>query len=127
MQRVEERLSALGNVIACNDYVALVQSVFPSILSFSCFLADFHTTSMQSRRRSGDRRDHLRRAEIRSIPLDRRLKRPRWILLRHLQPGRPRPSKDLDTGPGRGRVEQPVAGAFGRTSTLRLLLARLWR
>lgn len=27
MQRVEERLSALGNVIACNDYVALVQSV----------------------------------------------------------------------------------------------------
>ena len=24
MQRVEERLSALGNVIACNDYVALV-------------------------------------------------------------------------------------------------------
>ena len=24
MQRVEEKLSALGNVIACNDYVALV-------------------------------------------------------------------------------------------------------
>ena len=24
LQRVEERLSALGNVIACNDYVALV-------------------------------------------------------------------------------------------------------
>jgi translation initiation factor 6 len=24
IQRVEERLSALGNVIACNDYVALV-------------------------------------------------------------------------------------------------------
>lgn len=24
VQRVEERLSALGNVIACNDYVALV-------------------------------------------------------------------------------------------------------
>lgn len=24
MQRVEERLSALGNVVACNDYVALV-------------------------------------------------------------------------------------------------------
>ena len=25
IQRVEERLSALGNVIACNDYVALVR------------------------------------------------------------------------------------------------------
>jgi translation initiation factor 6 len=24
VQRVEERLSALGNVVACNDYVALV-------------------------------------------------------------------------------------------------------
>lgn len=24
VQRVEERLSALGNVIACNDYVAIV-------------------------------------------------------------------------------------------------------
>ena len=24
IQRVEERLSALGNVVACNDYVALV-------------------------------------------------------------------------------------------------------
>lgn len=24
IQRVEERLSALGNVIACNDYVALI-------------------------------------------------------------------------------------------------------
>jgi translation initiation factor 6 len=24
VQRVEERLSALGNVITCNDYVALV-------------------------------------------------------------------------------------------------------
>lgn len=24
VQRIEERLSALGNVIACNDYVALV-------------------------------------------------------------------------------------------------------
>jgi translation initiation factor 6 (eIF-6) len=30
MQRVEERLSALGNVIACNDYVALVQWVLPN-------------------------------------------------------------------------------------------------
>lgn len=26
IQRVEERLSALGNVIACNDYVALVHT-----------------------------------------------------------------------------------------------------
>ena len=26
VQRVEERLSALGNVVACNDYVALVHT-----------------------------------------------------------------------------------------------------
>lgn len=29
IQRIEERLSALGNVIACNDHVALVSCVFP--------------------------------------------------------------------------------------------------
>lgn len=38
VQRVEERLSALGNVIACNDYVALVHpdldKVFDSRLEF---------------------------------------------------------------------------------------------
>ncbi len=29
VQRIEERLSALGNVIACNDHVALVSSDYP--------------------------------------------------------------------------------------------------
>ena len=33
IQRVEERLSALGNVIACNDYVALV-SFYISYMNF---------------------------------------------------------------------------------------------
>ncbi len=31
MQRVEERLSALGNVIVCNDYVALVSIKIPTL------------------------------------------------------------------------------------------------
>ena len=33
IQRVEERLSALGNVIACNDYVALVHPDLDRCLS----------------------------------------------------------------------------------------------
>ena len=33
IQRVEERLSALGNVIACNDYVALVHPGLDRCLS----------------------------------------------------------------------------------------------
>lgn len=32
VQRVEERLSALGNVIACNDYVALVHPDLDKVL-----------------------------------------------------------------------------------------------
>ena len=35
IQRVEERLSALGNVIACNDYVALVHPDLDRFLSSS--------------------------------------------------------------------------------------------
>ena len=34
IQRVEERLSALGNVIACNDYVALVHPDIDRVRSF---------------------------------------------------------------------------------------------
>lgn len=32
IQRIEERLSALGNVIACNDYVALVHPDIDSVI-----------------------------------------------------------------------------------------------
>lgn len=35
VQRVEERLSALGNVIACNDYVALVHPDLDKVCAFS--------------------------------------------------------------------------------------------
>ncbi len=34
VQRVEERLSALGNVIACNDHVALVHPDIDKEVSF---------------------------------------------------------------------------------------------
>lgn len=34
IQRVEERLSALGNVIACNDYVALVHPDLDKVIYF---------------------------------------------------------------------------------------------
>ncbi len=34
IQRVEERLSALGNVIACNDYVALVHPDLDRVSTF---------------------------------------------------------------------------------------------
>lgn len=37
VQRVEERLSALGNVIACNDYVALVHPDLDKVCVFSSF------------------------------------------------------------------------------------------
>lgn len=33
VQRVEERLSALGNVIACNDYVALVHPDLDKVIN----------------------------------------------------------------------------------------------
>ena len=35
IQRIEERLSALGNVIACNDYVALVHPDIDRVLYLS--------------------------------------------------------------------------------------------
>lgn len=38
VQRVEERLSALGNVIACNDYVALVHPDLDKARSTMSFL-----------------------------------------------------------------------------------------
>lgn len=38
VQRVEERLSALGNVIACNDYVALVHPDLDKVIFFMYLL-----------------------------------------------------------------------------------------
>lgn len=34
IQRIEERLSALGNVIACNDYVALIHPDLDKVRNF---------------------------------------------------------------------------------------------
>ena len=43
IQRIEERLSALGNVIACNDYVALVHPDLDKVRIFSlCDVRDSH-------------------------------------------------------------------------------------
>jgi len=41
VQRVEERLSALGNVVACNDYVALVHPDLDRVMccTFWSFMA----------------------------------------------------------------------------------------
>ena len=39
VQRIEERLSALGNVIACNDYVALVHPDIDRVFTFLISLA----------------------------------------------------------------------------------------
>ena len=35
VQRIEERLSALGNCIACNDHVALTHTDLDRVLSYS--------------------------------------------------------------------------------------------
>ena len=43
IQRVEERLSALGNVIACNDYVALVH---PGKLRLSNRVSQYQITGL---------------------------------------------------------------------------------
>ncbi len=40
VQRVEERLSALGNVIACNDYVALVHPDLDKVLLIVLYFYD---------------------------------------------------------------------------------------
>lgn len=41
VQRVEERLSALGNVVACNDYVALVH---PDLDRVMCYILHIFVT-----------------------------------------------------------------------------------
>lgn len=41
VQRVEERLSALGNVVACNDYVALVH---PDLDKVRCYILHVFVT-----------------------------------------------------------------------------------
>lgn len=41
IQRVEERLSALGNVIACNDYVALVHPDLDKVILFFSIRTDY--------------------------------------------------------------------------------------
>ena len=62
IQRVEERLSALGNVISCNDYVALVH---PDLDRVSVFLLMLLFISIL-----GDGRDSSRHTESRSVQTD---------------------------------------------------------
>jgi translation initiation factor 6 len=44
VQRVEERLSALGNVVACNDYVALVHPDLDRVIC--CIFDSFMSSSV---------------------------------------------------------------------------------
>ena len=47
LQRVEERLSALGNVIACNDYVALTHPDLDRVSQYE-FLIHVHVIPCNS-------------------------------------------------------------------------------
>ena len=122
IQRVEERLSALGNCIAANDHVALihteldreteeiVQDVlgvevsiplslripFPDGYVSNCGNAPStrsHTTPAISRAPALTRRAGL--------PHRHRRQRADWLLLCTHQPGMPRAPSYLDRGPGR--------------------------
>lgn len=42
VQRIEERLSALGNVITCNDYVALVHPDLDRVRKNACLNTKVH-------------------------------------------------------------------------------------
>jgi translation initiation factor 6 (eIF-6) len=39
VQRIDERLSALGNCIACNDYVALVHPDIDRVMQFMLLMS----------------------------------------------------------------------------------------
>lgn len=47
IQRVEERLSALGNVIACNDYVALVHPDLDKVIMRNVTLLRIPTSPVE--------------------------------------------------------------------------------
>lgn len=51
LQRVEERLSALGNVIACNDYVALVHPDLDKVSRYRFVKESLHFRVQSSRYR----------------------------------------------------------------------------
>ena len=46
IQRVEEKLSALGNVVSCNDYVALVHPDLDKVLGFILNIIFLHWGSL---------------------------------------------------------------------------------
>jgi hypothetical protein len=41
VERIEEKLSALGNCIACNDHVALTHTDLDKVLHYSCALMSY--------------------------------------------------------------------------------------
>lgn len=63
LQRIEERLSALGNVVACNDYVALVHPDLDRVSQTSPFINSIIICSHIS----GNRRNNSRYAKSRSF------------------------------------------------------------
>jgi hypothetical protein len=107
LQRVEERLSALGNVVACNDYVALVhpdidretEEIIADVLkvskTFQCVL--------QNSSRIGP-------LTGRGVPTNHCQQRLSWKLLRSLQSRRPRPPQNHHSRPR--RAEQFASSAI---------------
>lgn len=57
VQRVEERLSALGNCIVCNDYVALIHPDLDRVSIYLLFIQKFVLPVLIS---LGNRRNHCR-------------------------------------------------------------------
>ena len=124
IQRVEERLSALGNCIAANDHVALihteldreteeiVQDVLGVEVSIPLSSDPFpRRLRLQLRQRplAPSTRSHTTPAVSRAPALTRRAGLPHrhrrqradWLLLCTHQPGMPRAPSYLDRGPGR--------------------------
>jgi hypothetical protein len=67
IQRIEERLSALGNVIACNDYVALVHPDIDRVNTFNLHVNKRHLTN-RIWKLLGHRGNYCRRFRSRGIP-----------------------------------------------------------
>ena len=121
IQRVEERLSALGNCIAANDHVALIhteldretEEIVQDVLGVEVSIpSPFGSlsptaTSLQLRQRPLHPithhvpPSHVRPRSPAGLPHRHRRQRADWLLLCTHQPGMPRAPSYLDRGPGR--------------------------
>ncbi len=96
---MEERLSALGNVVACNDYVALVhpdldretEEILADVLKVSPIISPTFNCSLGNL---------LCFVVGGSLPTDRCRQRVGGVELRFVQPGRTGASEDFGHGTG---------------------------